>query len=68
LNSNTGPCTIKGNLPEDVALIKSKAKVYLYIDNSKCKKMVKKTMLKVHRKMSVKANDVTGVEKEWTDD
>ena len=34
LSNKTGPCTIKGNLPEDVAYVKGNAKVFLYIDNS----------------------------------
>ena len=30
--------------------------------------MVKKTQLKVHRKISAKAMDINGQQKEWTDD
>lgn len=30
--------------------------------------MVKKTQLKIHRKISAKGMDITGQQKEWTDD
>ena len=63
----TGPCTVSGNLPVDVALCKQMVKVVIYINNANCKKMVKKTQLKVHRKITAKAVDIMGVQKEWTD-
>jgi len=68
LNNNTGPCTVSGNLPSDVALMKGLAKINLYVNNGQCKKMVKKTQLKVHRKIKACAIDITGQKKEWTDD
>lgn len=68
MNNNTGPCTVSGNLPSDVAYMKGVAKLNLYINNSQCKKMAKKTQLKVHMKITAKAKDITGTNKEWTDD
>lgn len=60
MGGSNGPCTISGNLPSDVALMKGLCKVLVYINNAQCKKMVKKTQLKVHRKMTAKAVDISG--------
>ena len=68
LGQDTGPCTVSGHFPSDVAQQKGDAKLVLFINNAQCKKMVKKTQLKVHRKITAKGMDISGQQKEWTDD
>ena len=68
LGQKTGPCTVSGYFPSDVAVQKGDAKLVLFINNAQCKKMVKKTKLKIHRKIAAKAIDINGAQKEWTDD
>lgn len=43
------------------------AKVVIHINNGQCKKMVKRTQLKVYRTITAKAMDCNGQQKEWSD-
>lgn len=60
MKGTNGPCTVSGNLPSDVGYQKQLCKVLIYINNAQCKKMVKKTELKLHRTISAKAMDISG--------
>ena len=64
---SNGPCTVSGNLPEDVCYQNKSARVIIHINNAKCKKMVKATQLKVHRTIVASAIDMNGDKKQWTD-
>ena len=58
LGQDTGSCTVSGHFPSDVAQQKGDAKLVLFVNNAQCKKMVKVTKLKVHRKISAKGMDI----------
>jgi len=67
LIGSNGTCTLSGNLPSDVCYQNQMANVVIHINNGQCKKMVKKTQLKVHRTIIARAIDINGQRKEWND-
>jgi len=58
MSNKTGPCTVSGRLPSNIAYITQEAKIVVSANNAQCKKMVKKVQLKIHRKIVAKARDV----------
>ena len=64
---STGECQVNGTLLRDIAYIKDPIRLVIYVNNSQCKKMAKKTKLKVHRHITARGVTMTGEVKEWSD-
>ena len=60
LYQNTGKCTLTGYLPSELAYQSQDIKLVTYVNNAECKKMVKKTRVKLIRNMVVKGHTIEG--------
>ena len=65
---STGRCTLTGHLPKELVYQGQNISLVTYVNNAECKKMVKKTRVSLHRKMTAKGHTTQGEEKEWKDE